>query len=185
MGANVKGFSLIEVLVALVILVVGLVGIFNLHIVAKRGSFESYQQTLAAYYANDMLSRMKLNTPELINYKGTYVVATGATATAPKSCDVVDPAVLCNSGEIRAWDTYQWQFGLNGSYETLNGSAVGGLNQATACIDVNASGEVQVVISWQGVRQLSDGAALANDFAKSCGSANPKRRQYSVSTVIV
>ncbi|WP_428613604.1 type IV pilus modification PilV family protein, partial [Shewanella sp.] len=46
-----KGFSLIEVMVSLVILVIGLIGIFNLHVVSKRGSFESFQQTQASYYA--------------------------------------------------------------------------------------------------------------------------------------
>ena len=63
-----RGFSLIEVLVALVILVIGLIGIFNLHIVAKRGSFESFQQTQASYYANDIINRMKLNRTQLGNY---------------------------------------------------------------------------------------------------------------------
>jgi len=63
-----RGFSLIEVLVALVILVIGLIGIFNLHIVAKRGSFESFQQTQASYYANDIINRMKLNRTQLASY---------------------------------------------------------------------------------------------------------------------
>ncbi|MBB1383393.1 prepilin-type N-terminal cleavage/methylation domain-containing protein, partial [Shewanella sp. SR41-2] len=32
-----NGFSLIEVMVSLVILVIGLIGIFNLHIMSKQG----------------------------------------------------------------------------------------------------------------------------------------------------
>lgn len=78
-----QGFSLIEVLVALVILVIGLIGIFNLHIIAKRGSFESFQQTQASYYASDIINRMKLNPTQLASYHGDYAGA--KTAITPVS----------------------------------------------------------------------------------------------------
>lgn len=78
-----KGFSLIEVMVALIILVIGLIGIFNLHIVSKRGSFESFQQTQASYYANDIINRMKLNPTQIANYAGTY---SGTPSSVSKQC---------------------------------------------------------------------------------------------------
>lgn len=88
-----RGFSLIEVLVALVILVIGLIGIFNLHIVAKRGSFESFQQTQASYYANDIINRMKLNRTQLDSYAGEY---TGAPSSVAKVCETQHFAIQQN-----------------------------------------------------------------------------------------
>jgi len=185
MNDTVKGFSLVEVLVSLVILVVGLIGIFNLHIVAKRGSFESFQQTQASYLTNDIINRMRLNRTELTNYAGTY---NGGQSKPAKSCDVaVDgAAVICTNTETRLWDLYQWELQFGGDSEQVNGRNVGGLDTATACIRVQNTGAVLVVMSWKGIREVSDGTKNATDaFIKSCGVGSNRRRAYSINTVII
>lgn len=169
-----NGFSLIEVMVALVILVIGLIGIFNLHIVAKRGSFESFQQTQASYFANDMINRMKLNISQLANYAGTY----SGTLSAPSpDCKGVN---LCTPAQVAAWDKYEWEQALFGSAETVGSQKVGGLDAPIACIIRNGSA-VSVIVTWRGIRATSDGIG-----ALSCGSttANNRRRAFSVNTVI-
>lgn len=178
-----KGFSLIEVMVALVILVVGLIGIFNLHTVAKQSSFESFQQTQAAYFASDIISRMKLNKPELNNYAGTY---DGSLAAPGKACDVAAGAnAICTNAETRAWDMYQWEQLVFGSSEANGGRDIGGLDTPTACIDIQGSGDVTVVMTWRGIRESSDGAATGSEFAKECGAESKRRRVYVISTVII
>ncbi|PKG76416.1 type IV pilus modification protein PilV [Shewanella sp. GutCb] len=178
-----KGLSLIEVMVSLVILVVGLIGIFNLHIIAKRGSFESFQQTQATYLANDIINRMKLNRSQLLLYRGTYA---GLLSKPGKSCDVgVGATVICSNAETRTWDLYQWEQLFGGASELQGTKSVGGLDGATACVDVKATGEVLVVMTWRGVRSVSDGASNKSDFVKGCGTANDRRRTYSLSTVII
>lgn len=74
----------------------------------------------------------------------------------------------------------------------LNKLAVGvwgGLDTPTACIQAQATGQLIVVMTWRGIRSLSDGAANATSdsavFIKSCGSANKRRRVYSINTVII
>jgi type IV pilus assembly protein PilV len=184
MSKSVQGFSLIEVLVSLVILLIGLIGIFNLHIIAKQGSFESFQQTQATYYVHNIISRMRLNNSELANYAGTY---TGSSVTGAKACDVgIGVVDLCTTAETRAWDLFQWERSFAGENETsVSGANVGGLDTATACIRVVGT-DVLVVISWRGVRKTSDGAAgNADNFVTGCGAANDRRRTLAINTVII
>ncbi|MCI2962610.1 MULTISPECIES: type IV pilus modification protein PilV [Shewanella] len=180
-----RGFSLIEVLVALVILVIGLIGIFNLHIVAKRGSFESFQQTQASYYIDDIINRMRLNRGQLANYVGTYK----GNLTAPeKICDVGvghDVNDVCSDVQTSASDLYQWEQLFLGASEQVGGHNVGGLDLPTACIKASLAGEVTVVMSWRGIRALSDGAAKANSFVQSCGTSSDRRRVLTITTIIL
>ncbi|MFB2760169.1 type IV pilus modification protein PilV [Shewanella xiamenensis] len=175
-----RGFSLIEVLVALVILVIGLIGIFNLHIVAKRGSFESFQQTQASYYANDIINRMKLNRTRLANYSGDY---TGELSKPSKGCDVAVGAVsLCSPAETEAWDLYQWEQSFIGAAETVDGQNVGGLDSPTACIDIDGN-TVTVAVAWRGIREGAGTTYSGNECGKD--DLGTRRRIFVVSTVII
>ncbi|MFK3977075.1 type IV pilus modification protein PilV [Shewanella vesiculosa] len=183
MSPKRNGFSLIEVMVSLVILVIGLIGIFNLHIISKQGSFESFQQTQASYYANDIINRMRINTSQLATYNGTY---TGSTIVSAKSCDVaVGANVICTNIETRNWDLFQWERAFLGTSEkSSDNTNVGGLDSPTACISVNAP-NVTVVITWKGVRTSSDGAEGQANVVKDCGSSSDRRRTLAINTAII
>lgn len=174
-----RGFSLIEVLVALVILVIGLIGIFNLHIVAKRGSFESFQQTQASYYANDIINRMKLNRSQLANYDNGSPY-TGVPAQAKLCKDMT----FCTPSELVAADLYEWRSAFSGQQEVINTKLVGGLDSATACIQVTGN-EVLVVIVWRGIRKTSIDTAAVNDISGKCAKDTDNRRVFSLKTVII
>ena len=177
-----NGFSLIEVMVSLVILVIGLIGIFNLHLVAKKGSFESFQQTQASYYANDIVNRMRLNSSQLDDYAGTY---TGTSVAAGKVCDVsVGGNALCTKIEMENWDLYQWERSFYGENEQSGGKNLGGLDSPVACIDIDGA-TVTVVMTWKGIRSSSDGASTHSDFVKSCGTSSDRRRVLVLNTAII
>ncbi|MGI2168975.1 type IV pilus modification protein PilV [Shewanella sp. MF05960] len=177
-----NGFSLIEVMVSLVILVIGLIGIFNLHIVSKQGSFESFQQTQASYYANDIINRMRLNVSELSNYGSSAGTKyTSPSSTRPKECS---NANLCSTSELLAWDLYEWQSLFVGDLEVSSEEgSVGGLPSPEACIFVN-SNDVTVVITWQTVRNFNASNENYSDLVKLCDSSGAKRRIYEVKTAI-
>ncbi|MGL4476054.1 MAG: type IV pilus modification protein PilV [Shewanella sp.] len=179
MASSVKGFSLIEVLVALVILVVGLVGIFNLHIVAKRGSFESYQQTQASYYANDMINRMRLNASQLANYDNDSPFS-GLPTAAGKDCNTE----ICAPNDMLAWDIYEWQSAFTGTAEIIGSKNLGGLDAPTACINVNGN-DVLVVLVWRGIRETKIDTSNINDIASKCAADTKNRRIFSMKTVII
>lgn len=184
MSCKRNGFSLIEVMVSLVILVIGLIGIFNLHLVAKKGSFESFQQTQASYYANDIINRMRINSSQLAIYAGTY---TGSSISSAKSCDVaVGGNVLCTNIETRNWDLYQWERAFLGENEkSSDNNNVGGLDSPTACINIDANNNVMVVITWKGVRSSSDGASGQSSVVQGCGTSSDRRRALVVNTAIL
>lgn len=175
MNPRGKGFSLIEVMVALVIMVIGLIGIFNLHIVAKRSSFESFQETQASYLASDMINRMKLNTSQLASYSGTY---SGTLSSPSPNCKV---ASLCTPAQTAAWDKYEWEQLLFGNAEIVGGQKVGGLDTPIACIVRNGN-NISVIVTWRGIRATSDGIGELN-----CGAtgSDARRRVLSVNTVII
>jgi type IV pilus assembly protein PilV len=182
MSSKGKGFSLIEVMVSLVILVIGLIGIFNLHIISKQGSFESFQQTQASYYANDIVNRMRMNRSELNNYAGSY---NGGTSTPTKACDVaIGGNSICTNVETRLWDIYQWEQSFQGENEKSSGTSIGGLDSATACIHITG-GNVTVVVTWRGIRASTDGLNEGSSFAKSCGTSSDRRRALVINTAIL
>jgi type IV pilus assembly protein PilV len=175
MSSKGKGFSLIEVMVSLVIMVIGLIGIFNLHIISKQGSFESFQQTQASYYANDMINRMRLNSLQLVNYDGKYEAILPSKAEPSPACGV---GALCTPAQMTAWDIYEWQAAFSGLAEIVDSKPVGGLDTPSACITVSAN-TVTVVIVWRGIRETN----IANPI--DCASSKVNRRQYSIETVII
>ncbi|MGI2133814.1 type IV pilus modification protein PilV [Shewanella baltica] len=176
-----RGFSLIEVLVALVILVIGLIGIFNLHIVAKRGSFESFQQTQASYYANDIINRMKLNRTQLASYNGNYSGSKEAITPASPACKGV---TLCTPTQLVAWDLYEWRSAFSGEDEIVGTQNVGGLDSTTGCIQVT-NNDVLVVIVWRGIRKTSIDTLAIEDVSDTCGADTENRRIFSIKTVII
>ena len=179
MNGNEKGLSLIEVLVSLVILVIGLIGVFNLHIISKQGSFESYQQTQASYLAHDIINRMKVNIGALAEYQGTY---NGSLSAPTKLCR--DPAALCSAIELKAADVYFWEQALIGNNELQGLNGLGGLDTPVACITVNGDA-VEVVITWRSIRKMSDAATDHYSGNMSCGSQSDRRRALTVTTNIV
>jgi type IV pilus assembly protein PilV len=63
-----SGFTLIEVLVAVLVLSIGLLGLASLQATSLRFNTDSSAQTLATYLANDMADRMRANVNQAPNY---------------------------------------------------------------------------------------------------------------------
>ncbi|WP_299002699.1 type IV pilus modification protein PilV [uncultured Shewanella sp.] len=177
-----QGTTLIEVLVALVILVVGLIGIFNLHLVAKRGSFASFQQTQASLLVNDMVNRIKLNSTQLNAYGGVY---NSLPSFPDRNCDLADSNLPhCTPAQMLIWDRYQWQLLMQGGYEQAGEKNVGGLDSAVACIETAIEGNVRIAMTWRGINSTTDGATQYDDFVQSCGISDSRRRVYVINTLI-
>lgn len=180
-----KGMTFIEVLIALVIMVTGILGAVAMQATAKKGSFDAMQRSLASSLAQDMLERMRSNDARPINgilntYAGKYGADPGA-APVP-ACNT--SGALCNSAQMAATDLYQWTQLLRGANVTSDGQNVGGLINATGCV-TEENNAVTVTVSWQGRTSTQDGAATAA-FATdtACGTANDQRRQVHIKAFI-
>ena len=102
-AANSKGFTLVEVLIALAILAVGLLGAVALVIQGLRASRSALQHTVATTLAADLADRIRSN-----RIAGdAYGLSEGAVLAAPaKACTAVGQ---CSAAEIAALDLYTWQ----------------------------------------------------------------------------
>ena len=81
--ARTRGMTLIEVLVALVVISVGLLGVAALQLTSLRNSQGSYLRTQATALADDIIDRMRANHTAAIPSSGAspYVTAIGTVVT--------------------------------------------------------------------------------------------------------
>ena len=89
-----RGVSLIEVLMAVLIFSVGLIGLAGLMVMAARSNHAAYQRTQVTFLANNMADRMRAN-PVAI-WSGSYDSAafpiTGTTDCETTACTPVNVA---------------------------------------------------------------------------------------------
>lgn len=100
------GVSLIEVLVAVVIFSIGLVGLAGLHVMAARSNQAAYLRTQVSFLANNMANRMSANPAGVWagSYNTTYPVAVGTLG-----CGV---GAACNPTDLAARDQQLWSLQL-------------------------------------------------------------------------
>lgn len=104
-GQRDAGFTLIEVMVAVLVLSVGLLGLASLQANGLRQNSSAYMRTQAIIMANDMADRMRANPTEVA--AGTYnnIVAT-----------IADPGCLlatCTPDRIAEHDIATWYSSLS------------------------------------------------------------------------
>jgi type IV pilus assembly protein PilV len=169
------GFSLIEVLVSILIVVVGLLGLAGMQARAQIAELESYQRAQALVLLYDMMDRMnnaRTTSSCFVTASGKYY---GDTANAPAmtctASNAADQAMAIDS--MTAWHNL-----LQGAAETKGGSKVGAMINSRGCVTYDAAteylntggvaiggtGEFTIMVSWQG---------MADTFAptKTCGTA--------------
>lgn len=84
-----RGLSMIEVLVAIVIISLGLLGMAGLQAASLRSSQSAFYRAQAAQLANDMAERMRANLGQATNY-GLTLAATAAGCTGVCADDIND-----------------------------------------------------------------------------------------------
>ena len=73
-----RGFSLLELLVALVVFSIGLLAVAGLQTVSKQANFEGLQRTTASQIANGLLEDMRVNGDAVNTYLGAGELGGGA-----------------------------------------------------------------------------------------------------------
>lgn len=170
-----RGMTFIEVLIALVIMVTGILGAVAMQAMAKKGSFDAMQRSLASSLAQDIIERMRSNDATALgNYAGTDY---GVTLNAIPSKRCIASDGLCTSAEMNTNDLYEWESALMGADVKKGSSNAGGLVDARACVTVN-NNAINVVITWQGRTEIVNGST------EGCGDSGNKRRQVLVEAFI-
>lgn len=112
-----RGFSLLEVLIAVAILSVGLLGLAQMQTIGLRNSQSAYYRTQATLLAYDIADRIRTNAASSATYVGSGIawsdIQTGAGANDQPTCDAVGSS--CSPAELAANDISQWLTSVNAS----------------------------------------------------------------------
>ena len=180
------GFSLIEMLIALIVFSVGLLSIAGLQTVSKQANFEALQRTTASQIAYGLLEDMRVNGDAIDTYIGAGEMGGGSRGNEPApNCS---GGSVCTAAQKAAHDLWFWEQMLDGNLEMNGNAGGGGLVLPTLCVAGPAGGGAgiyTVTVTWRG------SASLSNGNASACGSAggnygadNEFRRIMQVPTYI-
>ncbi len=163
------GFSLIEMLVALIVFSIGMLAIAGLQTVSKQANFEAIQRSTASQIAYGMLEDMRTNGGAIGLYRQSGDLGSGSRGTEPApNCR---GGAVCNAAQKAAYDLWFWEQMLDGNLETREGAGAGGLVLPTLCIDgpaLGGAGIYRVSIAWRGTASLTN--ALNNDCGTGSGN---------------
>ncbi len=137
-----NGFSLIEVLVALLILSVGLLGLAALQTTSMKYNTESYYRSQATYLAYDIIDRMRAN-PVGVN-NGNYDVPNSTAAATAKAATASCGSSSCVTSDLAKYDLGQW---YNRMASLLPGSISPTSNYATITRDTTTNQAI-ITINW-------------------------------------
>lgn len=146
----VGGFSLIEVLVALFVLAIGLLGLAALQTTGLKFNHQSYERTQATLQAYDIIDRMRANKSgagDIVNTAYDNV----SLGSAPGTTDCA--ASSCSGTQLAEYDIRQW----NNANASLLAEGRGAICKGTFTIDGNnyptgctPSGSIyRVAITWK------------------------------------
>jgi len=158
-----RGFSLIESLVAFLILSIGMLGIASLQVVSLKAGHTASIRTVAVFKVEEILERIRNNPTEVLN----YVVAAGATGTAKNCNDHGGGAfVSCTTNEMMSDDIYFWKEGLKES------------------LPEGATGEIAVVAPTPGTQPLADITVTIKWKERDTETSTLVDQQYSVTAQV-
>jgi type IV pilus assembly protein PilV len=106
------GFTLLEVLIALVVLSIGLLGVSKIQALGLRASADANLRTEATFLANDMIERMRANRPSADSgyYAGIGYAAIDCAIPPAKVCSegTAGAANNCSTTEMADEDAFNW-----------------------------------------------------------------------------
>lgn len=182
------GFTLLEVLVSLLILVLGLLGLIGLQAQAQIATFESYQRGQALILIQDMADRISTNrgsagcyafTTDTVN--GTPFFGTGYSGTPVCTAAVGTAATRA----VADADMQAWNAALQGAAEVSGIGQVGGVLGARGCVSFDAvTNSYRVAVAWQGSAETV--APTAGDPLATCGKGlyGPETQRREVSMIV-
>ena len=153
---NNRGFTLLEILIAVVVLSIGLLGIAGLQALGQQSNHSAYLRSQATVLAYDMIDRMRANRVAVQNGNYNAVDTTANTYTDPGCV-----SSSCSSSQMAQYDMYDWQQELANELPTGNGTVAG----------AGAGSVFTVTVMWDddrnGSTSLVCGAGTLKCFAVS------------------
>ncbi len=159
------GFTMIEVMIALVILSFGLLGIAAMQGIAVSRNVDAKQLSAVTNLADEMLERIRFNAANVVQYNAVQTCPTWASETvcstaSPDYGMTNPPAAEPALGDVRQWknrleatvpgsSTLRALTKVNGQIQVCPPASCTNQAQLTAM----GGNEVQITISWVGIRK--------------------------------
>lgn len=118
-----QGFTLLEVMIALVIFSIGLLGLAGLQGISVNNNQVAFSRTVASQLAYDIADRIRNNKT------ADYKIDTDNITGTPASC--VTSSKDCNPSALAAYDLWEWKQTLTNSNNNLS-AAEGFITSATS-----------------------------------------------------
>jgi type IV pilus assembly protein PilV len=136
-----RGFTLLEVLIALLILSIGLLGLAALQTIGLRSIQMSFMRTQAAQLAYDISDRMRANGPGPEMAHRLYAIETQTAPVRTANCAMTD----CSPADMANFDLVIWRAAV--------GRLPGGRSRITQSVDA-ATGIIvhTVTVYWNPTR---------------------------------
>jgi len=159
-----KGFTLIEVLIAVLILSIGLLGVAGTLVTASHSASSNYLRQQGVQYAYGIVDRMHSN-PHVSNNPTSsanpYIVSlTAPAATIANDCTTTS----CTDTQMAAYDAWQWQTALKNNLPN-------GLGSVAVAASTGNTAVVTVTVQW-------------SDQPASSGTAATTSSHYTVVTAL-
>lgn len=144
---NHRGFSLIEVLVALLVLSIGLLGLAALQTTSLQYNSESYFRTQATFLAYDIIDRMRANNTAVVD-GGTYDVANSTAVstllTNYESCK----ASNCDCDTSNCTNNYLATYDLGKWYKERVFTTLPNASANPPTIEIDANRRATITMRW-------------------------------------
>jgi type IV pilus assembly protein PilV len=181
-----RGFSLLELLIALVVFSVGMLAIAGLQTVSKQANYEGLQRTTAAQVANGMLEDIRTNGDAANVYLTAGEIGNNSIGNEPApNCSVGSE---CNPAQKAAHDLWVWEQMIDGNLETRGGVGTGGLVLPAMCVTGpvgGGAGIYQVTIVWRGSASITTAINnICGSLSGNYGANNEFRRIIQIPTFI-
>ena len=146
-----SGFSLIEVLIALVVISVGLLATARMQMEALRGSQGAYFSSQANFMIREMSDRMRAN-PQGVR-DGNYDLLTTSSGAAASMSTCIETETVCTPSAIANADLATWSRYLHSTAATATGFAPllpsGDTVTATGSVIADgATGSYTISVTW-------------------------------------
>lgn len=168
-----RGVTMLEVLVAIFILTIGLLGTAGMQSQMQAAQVEAYQRAQAIVLLQDMVDRVNANRKNAASY------VTGADlGTAAQNCAA--------AATVAAKDQCEWNNALFGAAEQKGAETLGAMNGARGCIAMPVATmprEIVVSVAWQGLRPTS--VPGGTDCGKDEYGADDRVRRAMVARIVI
>ena len=133
-----RGFSLLEVLIALLVMSVGMLGIAGLQTICLRFNHQSYERTQATVLTSEMYEKIIAN-PDAARAGIFNTVAYGTTSAGYASYGGCPSA--CNTTELATYDINQWKLSIEDPRKLAQG-------QGAISVVPGTPGTYDITIMW-------------------------------------